>query len=84
VGGVFFREGPPMMKHCPECGVDYPEGLLSALVTSGGTTAWVCGICALEISNRLFGVRRQKFQGEVAEDLRQAAIRWRRKIGVQP
>lgn len=73
-----------MTERCPNCGVDYPEEILTPLVTSQGNTKPVCGICGLAIMNEVHGARRRKFAGERAEALRQAAIEWRRQQGVQP
>ncbi len=39
----------------------------------------VCGICALEMGNKLMGLDRLKFDGERAEQLRLDAIKWRKE-----
>lgn len=39
----------------------------------------VCGVCALEISNKVLGFVRTEFSGPAAEALRQSAIKWRNK-----
>jgi hypothetical protein len=39
----------------------------------------VCGICALEIVNEVHGSKLKQFHGEMAEDSRQRAIRWRQQ-----
>lgn len=62
---------------CDECKFDYPERLLGPLSTSEGNRAKICGICALELGNRVIGVKRERFTGPNAEKLRQAAIKWR-------
>lgn len=65
---------------CGRCKLPYPEELLTQMFIGGqGYTEPVCGICALEISNELHGVVRKRFQGEMAEDMRQQAIRWRKQ-----
>ena len=66
-----------MMK-CPDCNWTYPEYFLNELVSNMGTTLPICGICALERTNRLHKIQREKFDGEVAEEMRQRAIRWRK------
>jgi len=63
---------------CSVCTWLYPEELVSPIVSSSGDKADVCGICALEISNRVSGVKRKKFDGPQAEGLRLAAIKWRK------
>lgn len=67
---------------CDRCKMSYPAELLNSLFVSGsGYTKPLCGICALEVSNEALGVTHTKFDGEMAEDLRQRAIRWRKKMG---
>jgi hypothetical protein len=72
------------MQKCPHCGVEYPPEILSPVVATGGATAEICGICALAMINQAHGIRRRKFDGPVAERLRQAALAWRQKLGVKP
>jgi hypothetical protein len=72
------------MQKCPNCGVLYPSEILTPVVTNGENTPPLCGICALQFINSASGIHRHKFQGQAAEGLRQAAIEWRRKQGVQP
>lgn len=69
------------LDKCPVCKWKYPDiGYLSALfVGSLGYTAPICGICALEESNRALGVKRTSFHGQMAEEMRQDAIHWRKK-----
>lgn len=62
------------MSKCSECKRKIPEELLSPMITSSGNQADVCGVCALEISNQVLGIKRTRFNGEMAEDLRQDAI----------
>lgn len=66
------------MKYCDKCKWPYPADLLNPLVTTVGTTDSICGICALYLSNGVLGIRRQKFDGPIAESLRQRAKRWRK------
>lgn len=63
---------------CAECGIDYPGDLVSLFNSSNGA-AMLCGICALDYTNRVHGTRRTHFQGEIAESLRVRAIAFRRK-----
>jgi len=63
---------------CANCGIDYPPELLSPIRGSISTHS-VCGICALEITNKVLGINRKKFDGQMAEELRLGAIEWRKK-----
>lgn len=63
---------------CAQCKLDYPESILSPLQSSYGDIPPVCGICALEISNKIHGDNRKKFTGPKAEKMRLAAIEWRK------
>lgn len=67
------------MTKCAECKWNYPEELLHQLYMGGGYTKPMCGICALEVTNKLHGVKLNKFRGEMAEAARLDAIRWRKK-----
>jgi hypothetical protein len=67
------------LKQCGKCGVRYPEDLLSPFQSSRGGTLPVCGVCALELSNEIHGVKRERFDGERAEAMRQEALAWREK-----
>jgi hypothetical protein len=62
---------------CPECKWKYPASYLYPLRTSEGNFGAVCGICALAISSKIIGTTREKFNGGMAEHLRQMAITWR-------
>jgi hypothetical protein len=55
---------------CEECKFNYPKHLISV---------GICGICALENSNRVHGIKRTKFNGEIAEEMRLGAIAHRAK-----
>ena len=48
-------------------------------MTTKGTSVDVCGICGLNLSNFILGVRRTKFNGEIAEQMRLDAIEFRKK-----
>jgi len=63
---------------CPECRYNYPVELLQAMFVQGRYTQPICGICALEISNRVMGERRRTFTGPQAEAARREAVRLRR------
>ena len=67
------------MEICTECRVVYPAHLLSPFIACGKESKPVCGICALRLSNTLHGFKRRRFQGEIAEEMRQEAVAWRRK-----
>lgn len=64
------------LEVCGGCRWRYPSELLAPYV-SNGKTLLRCGICALEESNRLHGIRRTTFGGGMAEDMRLDAIDWR-------
>ena len=72
-----MRERAKELEKCVGCGWSYPEDYVQPLVNMSGNSHIVCGICALEISNRLAHVERTEFTGPHAERLRQMAIRWR-------
>jgi len=66
------------MTNCAECKWTYPaDTYVSQMMVMGNYTKPICSICALEMSNRLHGIPRTKFLGEMAEEMRQKAIRWR-------
>jgi len=66
------------MTRCAECKWNYPDEYLDQMFIDGGYTKSICGICALELSNRITGIKRTKFQGEVAEAKRVDAVNWRK------
>lgn len=55
------------MDKCNECGKHYPDGCISIMFTSKGNTK-CCGICALEIRNKIHGLNDKEFQGEMANE----------------
>lgn len=65
---------------CAECKWNYPVTYLAVAHTSKGNTGDICGICALEIGNKVLKIRRTEFTGEIAEEMRQNAIKWREKF----
>lgn len=67
------------MQQCKECKIKYPSGFVDILITNEGNL-FVCGICALKISNKSLGINRTEFQGETAEVLRQMAIKFRKGL----
>jgi hypothetical protein len=67
------------LSECAECKWKYPHSILSPLVTSLGETQVICGQCALELTNRIHGIERRKFDGPIAEHMRLLAIKWRKK-----
>jgi hypothetical protein len=69
---------------CARCRVRYPTALLSPLtdilMTDTGEPAQaVCGICALALMNQRRGSNDTRLESQMAEDLRQQAIAWRRE-----
>jgi hypothetical protein len=67
------------MKKCSQCGVKYPDELLTPKMTTKGTFVDVCGICGLNLSNSILVVRQTKLDGEIAEQMRLDAIEFRKK-----
>jgi hypothetical protein len=64
---------------CNRCQWPYPDELLVPIFIGGeGYSQPVCGLCALEMINEALGIHRTEFSGEMAEEKRQEAIRWRR------
>ena len=63
---------------CADCGWKYPDSLLHAMQINEEVTDRICGICALERSNKASGVTRLSFKGDIAESMRQAALKWRK------
>lgn len=69
------------MEQCQQCKIKYPDGYLSPMITSEPNlvTSLICGICALDIRNKVHGINNKEFQGEIAEDMRQMAIKYRKE-----
>jgi hypothetical protein len=67
------------LAKCARCKINYPAAILNPVHTDKGVTGEVCGICALEMSNEIHGIHRKRFDGEVAEHMRQQALAWRRQ-----
>lgn len=63
---------------CDDCQWNYPDTYLNRMYVNGGYTKPICGICALELMNSVHGVQRTKFNGEMAEQARLDAIKWRK------
>jgi hypothetical protein len=72
---------PPGMYQCKRCEWVYPAEYVNMMRTNlpdlDGKA--FCGICALDITNSIHGVKREKFDGAGAELMRQMAIDWRKK-----
>lgn len=64
---------------CDHCKWKYPDHFLSQMMVNGHYTKPICGICALELLNSTSNLKRDHFQGEIAESNRKAAIAWRQK-----
>lgn len=69
----------PKPVRCPECKWEYPENILNSMFINSSHTPPICGICALEINNKFHGINRKKWDGPVAEHMRQLALRWRKR-----
>jgi hypothetical protein len=71
---------PAALAVCARCRVRYPTALLSPLGTDQEEAAQaVCGICALALMNQKRRSSDTRLKNEMAEDLRQQAIAWRRE-----
>lgn len=66
------------LEKCGSCGYMYPCDILSPLMSSDGNMGEVCGICALKMSNEILGIERDRFDGEMAEEMRLDAIEFRK------
>ena len=64
-------------ERCGRCRWPYPPEMLSAFVSSRGRSPFICGICALELTNEIHHLNLAEFHGETAEDFRLDAIDWR-------
>lgn len=64
---------------CDICKWTYPAILVNIMRSNSPefNGKAMCGICGLEVTNAIHGTNRQKFDGEIAEQLRQVAIKWR-------
>ena len=60
------------LEACAECKYTYPSEILSPF-----NGRMVCGICALSLTNQIHGMKRDHFDGEMAEEMRLDAIIWR-------
>jgi DNA-directed RNA polymerase subunit RPC12/RpoP len=67
------------VNRCEHCGWSYPTHYLNMMRTNleEFNGKYVCGICALEITNQIHNVKRETFDGMGAESFRQGAIKWR-------
>jgi hypothetical protein len=62
------------MSQCDNCKRIIPQEMLSTMFTNEGVTGEICGVCALDISNKALGIERTEFRGEIAEGMRQEAL----------
>ncbi len=69
--------------NCTLCQIGYPKELLDCLYTSEGDFTDICGICALEATNRIHGLQLRRFTGVIAEAKRKAAIGWRARLSAK-
>lgn len=67
------------MDVCARCRRQYPDvGYVTDMFTSTQGYLHVCGICALEITNELHGTKMTRFHGEMAEQMRQDCLAYRK------
>ena len=64
---------------CDDCKINYPDELIQPF-----NSQHLCGICALNASNKAVGWNRTKFTGTQAERLRRAAIKFRKDNNLDP
>ena len=69
------------LAKCDICKWTYPATYINIIRSSAPDVDGkaVCGICGLDLTNAIHGTNRQTFDGEIAEYMRQSAIRWREK-----
>jgi len=69
-------------NECGNCKWKYPFSYLAPMTVAVGgdaaTTVSICGVCALELSNKAIGLERTRFNGRKAEQMRLMAIDWRK------
>jgi hypothetical protein len=67
------------INKCEYCHWPYPSHYLNQMRTNHAefNGMFICGICGLEITNIIHGIKREAFDGEAAESFRQGAIKWR-------
>jgi len=62
---------------CAKCKNNLPQRLLSPMCINGEYTSPICGICALELRNSMFGFPRgMMFQGEMAQEMYDEALNY--------
>lgn len=66
------------MRECSECKWNYLDYMVNPFITSARLYPPVCGICALELTNKLHGTDFTNFTGKGAEKSRQDALKWRK------
>lgn len=69
---------------CPRCHWRYPESVEFNPVVGSVRTGPICGICALEVVNEVHGSAMIRFQGEMAEFMRQDAVNARQSGAAFP
>lgn len=73
-----MAENKDPLVACARCSVPYPDWYLHRFIGSL-VTGDVCGVCALEITNAVHGVKRRSFRGEMANEALWLAREWRRQ-----
>lgn len=74
----------PHDNECTRCRWDYPEDVPLSPVIGSTHRGDVCGICALEMTNVIHGIKRTRFTGEMAEEFRLLAIKARQNRIANP
>jgi hypothetical protein len=69
-------------SRCQNCLISYPQELVQYAILDGNGK-YLCGICYLEISNKIHNLTRTKLNGPIAEQMRQEAIKWRDEDGTR-
>jgi hypothetical protein len=64
---------------CTRCKIDYPRDCVDHACLNGEYVT-LCGQCALEETNELHGLNRKRFDGQLAEDMRQRTLAYRRTV----
>lgn len=62
---------------CAKCKRNLPQRLLSSMCINGKYTPPICGVCALELRNEIFGFPKgMMFKGEIAQDMYDEAMEY--------
>lgn len=69
-----------MKLKCPQCKRFFPGEFITLAFSTVRGHYQTCPICALKISNKDLGIKRNCFDGEIAEEMRQRALEYLRTL----